>query len=156
MTTDITRPHAKNLRRGRYSQSGYYYLITAVAYNRLPYFTSLACARAVIKAMHSADVAGCCETEAWVLMPDHLHWLFVLRESDISGLIARMKQTSSSKINRLTGQCGQPIWQRGYHDHALRQEENVAGIGRYIVANPLRAGLVDHIGDYPYWDAVWL
>ncbi|MGB4488330.1 MAG: transposase, partial [Pseudomonas veronii] len=25
-----------------------------------------------------------------------------------------------------------------------------------IVANPLRAGLVEHIGQYPLWDAIWL
>jgi hypothetical protein len=30
------------------------------------------------------------------------------------------------------------------------------GIARYIVGNPLQAGLVDRIGDYPHWDAVWL
>ena len=29
-------------------------------------------------------------------------------------------------------------------------------VARYIVANPLRAGLVERVGDYPYWDAVWL
>jgi putative transposase len=29
-------------------------------------------------------------------------------------------------------------------------------IARYVVANPLRAGLAGTIGDYPYWDAVWL
>ena len=37
--------------------------------------------------------------------------------------------------------------------------DNVAGgraAARYIVANPLRAGLVKQIGDYPLWDAIWL
>jgi len=29
-------------------------------------------------------------------------------------------------------------------------------IARYIVANPLRAGLVSRVGDYPLWDACWL
>jgi len=29
-------------------------------------------------------------------------------------------------------------------------------MARYIVANPLRAGLVERIGDYPLWDATWL
>ncbi|MDN5510133.1 MAG: transposase, partial [Pseudomonas sp.] len=27
---------------------------------------------------------------------------------------------------------------------------------RYIIANPLRAGLVGHVGDYSLWDAAWL
>jgi hypothetical protein len=29
-------------------------------------------------------------------------------------------------------------------------------VARYIVANPLRAGLCRHLGDYPLWDSVWL
>ncbi len=29
-------------------------------------------------------------------------------------------------------------------------------VARYIIANPLRAGLVGRVGDYPLWDAVWL
>jgi len=32
----------------------------------------------------------------------------------------------------------------------------VQATARYIVANPLRAGLVERLGDYPLWDAVWL
>jgi REP element-mobilizing transposase RayT len=51
--------------------------------------------------------------------------------------------------------CGR-LWQPGYHDHALRREEDLVATARYLVANPLRAGLVQHIGDYPLWDAVWL
>lgn len=44
----------------------------------------------------------------------------------------------------------------GIHDRGLRGEESLIEVARYIVANPLRAGLTDRIGDYPYWDSVWL
>ena len=50
----------------------------------------------------------------------------------------------------------QRISQAGYYDHALRQEEDMQKIARYIVANPIRAGLVNKVGDYPHWDAIWL
>lgn len=49
-----------------------------------------------------------------------------------------------------------PVWQRTYHDHALRREEDLRAAARYVVANPLRAGLAEGIGDYPFWDAAWL
>jgi len=49
-----------------------------------------------------------------------------------------------------------PVWQKGYYDHALRDEENLAAVARYIVANPLRAGLARNVADYPLWDAVWI
>jgi hypothetical protein len=29
-------------------------------------------------------------------------------------------------------------------------------LARYIIANPIRAGLVERAGDYPLWDACWL
>ncbi|MBB5859537.1 hypothetical protein GGR69_001194 [Xanthomonas arboricola] len=29
-------------------------------------------------------------------------------------------------------------------------------MARYLIANPLRAGLVARVGDYPFWDAIWL
>ena len=45
---------------------------------------------------------------------------------------------------------------RNDYDHALRADEDVLAAARYIVANPLRAGLVGSIRDYPFWDAVWL
>jgi putative transposase len=51
---------------------------------------------------------------------------------------------------------GRRIWQTGFHDHALRADEDVVRVARYIVANPLRAGLVSSPGEYPHWDAVWV
>ena len=48
------------------------------------------------------------------------------------------------------------MWQEGFHDRALRQEADLRKAARYVVANPLRAGLVTDLGDYPLWDAVWV
>ena len=53
-------------------------------------------------------------------------------------------------------QIGQPIWQAGYYDHAIRKDEDIVNIARYIIANPIRAGLVKKVGDYPHWHAIWL
>jgi hypothetical protein len=44
----------------------------------------------------------------------------------------------------------------GFHDHALHRDEDLKNLGLYVVANPLRAGLVKSLGDYPHWDAIWL
>ncbi|MFK5927062.1 MAG: hypothetical protein QM483_10570 [Desulfuromusa sp.] len=49
----------------------------------------------------------------------------------------------------------EPIWQKGYHDHALRDDEDLRQVARYIVANPVRAGLVVRAIDYSHWDAEW-
>jgi hypothetical protein len=48
------------------------------------------------------------------------------------------------------------VWQAGFHDHALRADESVVSIGEYVIHNPVRAGLVASVDDYPLWDAAWL
>jgi hypothetical protein len=58
-------------------------------------------------------------------------------------------------INRASGTRG-AFWQSGYHDRAIRDGEELRPFARYIVANPVRAGLVEKTGDYPLGDACWL
>ena len=91
----------------------------------------------------------------WVVMPDHVHLLLQIGESDLSRLVRQFKGRTGLQLNREIGRKGR-FWAPGFHDHALRREEDVKGIARYIVGNPLRAGLVERVGDYPYWDAAWL
>ena len=42
------------------------------------------------------------------------------------------------------------LWQDGFYDHVLRREEDSLAIAAYIVANPVRAGLVKSVTEYPY------
>jgi putative transposase len=96
------------------------------------------------------------ETLAFVVMPDHLHWLMSLREGNtLDKVMASVKSVSSHKVNKLLQRTGK-VWQEGYHDHALRKDEDVVEVARYLAANPLRAGLVKCANDYPLWDAVWV
>jgi len=93
---------------------------------------------------------------AWVLMPDHAHWLVQLAERDsLETVVNRLKSASARAANLPLGRSG-PLWERAFYDHALRREEDVISVARYIVANPIRAGLVTRFCDYPFWNAVWL
>jgi len=105
--------------------------------------------------MTQAEQQGRVESCAWVIMPDHLHWLFRLTDGTLDGLMRDMKSHSGRQINRAGGLVP-PFWQPGYHDHAVRQDESLKAMARYVVANPLRAGLVTRVGEYPLWDAAWL
>ena len=42
------------------------------------------------------------------------------------------------------------LWQPGYHDRILRDDESTEATARYILENPIRAGLTRQIGEYPY------
>ena len=48
------------------------------------------------------------------------------------------------------------LWQKGYYDHLIRNEEDLIASARYIIANPLRAKLIANVADYPYWDCVYV
>ena len=100
--------------------------------------------------MHEPSVVSATETLAFVVMLDHVHWLVRLKDGLSLGEAARRFKA------RVSLALGRRVWQRGFHDHALRRDEDIVKAARYIVANPLRAGLVERIGDYAHWDAVWL
>lgn len=143
-------PHSRDLRLGRFSQVEQIYLLTLVTKNRLAVFGNFSVARQVVRAMHQASVASVAETLAFVVMPDHVHWLLrLLGTVSLGEAVRRLK----AKVSLTQGH---PVWQHGFHDHALRRDEDLVSVARYVVANPVRAGLVRHIGDYPHWDAVWL
>jgi REP element-mobilizing transposase RayT len=94
-------------------------------------------------------------TFAYVVMPDHLHWLFQLQErNSLASVIRRAKGRSAYRINRIGKRTG-PVWQRGYHDRLVSAEESLETVGDYVVHNPVRAGLVQSVDDYPLWDILW-
>ena len=149
------QPNSHLLRRGRYSESGQSYLVTAVVHRRQPLFNDFKLGRLLVAEFTRAHDAGLVNSLAWVVMPDHFHWLFDLKNATLPDVMRQTKSRSTLSINNAR-RSREKFWQRGYHDRAVRAEEDLLKMARYIIANPLRAGLVEHIGDYPLWDAAWL
>ena len=143
------KPHAKDLRKGRHSENNRIYLITAVTYKRQKIFTDLFLGRIVIKAMQYQQQQKI-NSLAFVIMPDHFHWLFSLQnDHSLATIMQSVKGYSGTQIQKIRhekgGIIGSPLWQDGYHNHAVRKEEDLQQIARYIVANPLRAKIVNKI-----------
>lgn len=89
-------------------------------------------------------------------MPDHLHLIVELGGTELlSKLMQRVKAVTATSANLVSRRSG-PLWMAGFHDRALRKDEDVRAVARYVVVNPMRAGLAASIGDYPFWDALWL
>jgi putative transposase len=86
---------------------------------------------------------------AYCFMPDHLH-LLVEGEAEDSNLVgfahAVKQRTGFAFRKRSVG----PLWQKGYFEHVLRDEELTVVVARYILANPVRAGLCVEPKDYPF------
>lgn len=155
MDEKLIGPHARNLRKGRVSEPGRAYLLTTATHGRTPYLADLFIGRIVVKELRHAEESGLVQSLAWVVMPDHFHWLLILQRATLDVLMRAVKGRAARSITTRIGIAG-PVFQRGYHDHALRRDEDLTSIARYVVANPLRAGLVRSVRDYPLWDAIWL
>jgi len=132
------------------------YLLTTVSFGRLPLFADWRCAWAASdQADSSANWPGA-ELLCWVLMPDHWHGLVRLRrEGDLAKAMRQAKGSMARAANLARGRGG-IVWEPGFHDRALRREEDILPAARYVVGNPLRAGLASRVGQYPYWNAAWL
>lgn len=91
---------------------------------------------------------------AYVFMPDHLHLLVegTSTDADFRALMTLLRKRAAVAFRRREGQM---LWQHGYHERVLRENENIAHVMAYIVANPVRAGLVQRADRYPFTYVAW-
>ena len=95
------------------------------------------------------------EVDAFVIMPNHVHAIVLLRTTvgatgrsplprtadgppprSIGALVAGLKSATTTRINRLRGAPGSPVWQRNYYERVIRNEVELAYARQYIVDNP--------------------
>lgn len=139
---------------GRTHQPGAYYTITTVVRGRRPVLASNNAAEAVIEQFHRAQHEGMVHSLAWVVMPDHVHWLFRLQAARLGTCLQRFKSRSARGVNALFG-LRDALWQAGYYDHRLRDDEDLRTQARYILANPIRSGLAQAFGEYRHAWTIW-
>ena len=135
---------------------GQYYHIIACTAGRRRFFANLKYGREVVRTLKWLHDERIGRSLAFTVMPDHVHWLMQLSGTkSLSACVNIMKSFAARRIVA-DGLVVGPIWQRGYMDRAIRRERDLVRVARYIVANPLRAGIVENIGQYPLWDSVWM
>ncbi len=155
-TSPIDRPGHAALRRGRCSMRGHTYLVTTTTFARRPLFAPWLEGAAVAREIGGSRLWRDNPVHAWILMPDHMHVLLTLGSGEsLSHLMARVKAVSARAAAVVT-KSDSRVWASAFHDHALRRDEQVAMAARYIVANPVRAGLVETPWQWPFWDSEWL
>ncbi|MHC1651724.1 REP-associated tyrosine transposase [Stenotrophomonas maltophilia] len=139
---------------GRRSIIGNVYAITRVCRDRCRIFDDPGHAHIVMQVLEALDDQGLTTSFAWVIMPDHLHWLVQLREKSLGYCVQRFKSRSGLLINQHRRSAG-AVWHAGCYDHAIRSEESLRKHARYILANPIRAGLATRLGECPYGWCRW-
>ena len=130
--------------------------MTATTLARQPFVSDVTTTCAAARRHLDPDVCRDSRLLAWVLMPDHGHWLVQVGDGDhLASIMNRIKSATARAYNEQRKRTG-ALWARAYHERLLRDDDAVRGAARYLVANPVRAGLVKRVGDYPFWDAVWI
>jgi putative transposase len=136
-------------RLDHFSYEGYQrYFVTACAAFKRPLFASESVASGLIEQL----LTNACRFEfvvvAYCVMPDHLHVLVEATSdrSDLLSFVKRFKQVTGFAYRR---QTSEPLWQPGYHERVLRNDE-ATDVIRYILENPIRAGLAAKFGEYPH------
>jgi putative transposase len=93
--------------------------------------------------------------DTFVLMPNHIHGIIFINESDVgatgrspvrSGLrqgflgsfLSGFKSATTKRINDLRKTPGAPVWQRNYYEHVIRNEQSLHRIREYVANNPQR------------------
>ena len=94
--------------------------------------------------------------DAFIVMPNHIHGIIVLIDVDIVGaglkpaptdltkyyplseIVRGFKTFSARHVNELRITPGIPVWQCNYHEHIVRNENELNRIREYIINNPLQ------------------
>jgi putative transposase len=127
----------------------YRYFVTICVRNRASVFVNDGAIACVLLQLQHTSVGCGFAVIAYCFMPDHLHLLIegATGAADFREFMRLFKQRSSFQWKR---SCGGDLWQRGYYDHVLREDEDIIGVARYVLANPVRAGLVEDPTTYPF------
>jgi putative transposase len=113
-------------------------------------FADPAIAQEVFHAMKHYHERQWIHAFAWVVMPDHVHWLLQLRVGTLQNLMRMFKTWSSSRVRKMMHEPPPRVWQPGYHDRRVREHEDLDAYSEYIIGNPVRAGLCNEPREYPY------
>ena len=93
------------------------------------------------------------ELDQYVIMPNHLHAIIVInrglsggrpsaptgniyQKQTLSSFVAGFKSVVTKRVNILRNTPGQPVWQRSFYDHVIRNERSLQSIREYIINNP--------------------
>jgi putative transposase len=83
----------------------------------------------------------------YVIMPDHVHLFIHPVNIKLGGWVKGLKRALSAAI---VNENDESNWQPGFFDHLLRNDESYEQKWEYVRMNPVRAGLVVNVEDWPY------
>ncbi len=172
MSYNPAKHHRRTIRMPGHDYSAGAYFVTLVTHNRAELFGVIKNGVVTLSAygqiahdewLRSVHIRSEIEQDAFVVMPNHIHMIIVLLGSNLApeqaatkvdhkirrvpkslgSVLAGYKASVTSKINEFRKTPGEPIWQRNYHEHFIRDDRERNAIRTYITNNPTKWSL-DH------------
>jgi putative DNA methylase len=93
------------------------------------------------------------DLDAWVIMPNHLHFLVTpFEHAELSSIVHSIKSYTAHEANKILRRSGR-FWQVEPFDRYIRSAKHYASVVRYIENNPVKAGLCNTAGDWMFSSA---
>ncbi len=166
MKYDPAKHHRRSVRLPGYdyAQAGAYF-VTLVTHQRECAFGEIMAGQmrvneigAVVRLewLRSAEIRGEIALGEYVIMPNHVHGIVIIRDVGAHGhaplpvrtrqrparslgsFVAGYKAAATRRINVIRGTPGHPVWQRSYSERVIRGEEELNRIRQDNIDNPLR------------------
>ena len=133
-----------------WTDSSIYFLTTNVTHPTAMLATE-DCAEILVSEWQGAAARHGWGVGHYVIMPDHVHFFAApSREAvALSRFMQAWKEWTSKRICRAL-HVSAPLWQSEFFDHLLRSFESYEEKSRYVLENPVRAGLVERLEDWPF------
>ena len=125
------------------------YFLTWCCFERQPLFSErLVVYQATTQILRACQPSGIAII-AYCFMPDHLHMLVEGIDPSADGrrFFRLAKQYSGYGHAQA---FGGRLWQRYGYEHVVRSNQTSRAVARYLLENPVRAGLVAAVGDWPF------
>jgi putative transposase len=127
----------------------YPHVVTTVTLDREPIFKESKAGEILLDAILFGRRQQWYYLLSFVIMPDHMHLIIIPRDKNISECLKSIKGFSARRINSVFERKG-PVWQNGFYDYILDNEEEVLSRMRYIENNPVRKGMVTRPESYKF------
>lgn len=162
MASDRARPHQQRLahsprprHRDRFPDAGVIFHLGLFTERRTLHLKPFAVARAVARALRRADEDQYTETLAWVVLPDQVQWLFVLRDfTTLSRPVREVKASSEREIAPMIEPYG-PIWQPAFAETRIKDLEAAERLALDVVLTRAGSKPAGDPGAWSHWDAIW-
>jgi putative transposase len=110
-------------------------------------------ARLFLQTLYRYRREGRYQLHAFVLMPEHVHLLLTpSHDVTLEHAIQLIKGGYSHALGSILGRKRE-IWQRGFTDHRIRDDQDFVDHKNYIHRNPVERGLVNDPREYRYCSA---